>query len=166
MLRVANLVVVHDARDATRLHDRHPLVHLVPDDAGARPAPAGADTTARLVDDLLQTLGRCGHELLPRWCRCARRGPATSCAPRCFPDGAVPAACGDIAGETHNAESTTPKPQPDEAPRPPATPEPAEADQAIDIAGTEADEPAVGAAVEDRRRRSEPDEVNDDDPRR
>jgi hypothetical protein len=56
VLRVANLVVVHDARDATRLHDRHPLVHLVPDDAGARSSPAGADTTARLLDDLLQTL--------------------------------------------------------------------------------------------------------------
>ena len=56
VLRAANLVVVHDARDATRLRDRHPLVHLVPDDASARPSPAGADTTARLLDDLLQTL--------------------------------------------------------------------------------------------------------------
>ena len=56
LLRVADLVVVHDPRDATRLRDRHPLVHLVPDDAGARPSSAGTDTTARLLDDLLQTL--------------------------------------------------------------------------------------------------------------
>jgi hypothetical protein len=59
------------------------------------------------------------------------------------------------------------KPEPDDPAPPPATREPAEADQAIDIAGTEADEPAVGAAVEDRRRRPpEPDDVGRDDPRR
>jgi hypothetical protein len=56
LLRVADLVVVHDSRDATRLRDRHPLVHRVPDDAGARPSPAGTDTAARLLEDLLKTL--------------------------------------------------------------------------------------------------------------
>jgi hypothetical protein len=44
--------------------------------------------------------------------------------------------------------------------------EPAEADQDVDIAGTEADEPAVGAAVETPGRPAGPDEVHPRDPRR
>jgi hypothetical protein len=49
---------------------------------------------------------------------------------------------------------------------PPAASDSAEADQDIDIAGTEADEPAVGAAVETPRRPAGPDDIEPPDPRR
>jgi len=57
---------------------------------------------------------------------------------------------------------TPPEQERDTPARPAATEQPAEADQEIDIAGTEADEPAVGAAIEDRPRTPGPD---DDDSR-
>jgi hypothetical protein len=44
--------------------------------------------------------------------------------------------------------------------------ESAEADQDIDLAGTEADEPGVGAAVETPRRPAGPDDVEPPRPRR
>lgn len=55
LLRVADLVVVHDGRDAVRLRGRHPLVHAVPDDDPHLPSASGA-TVARLLDDLLHSL--------------------------------------------------------------------------------------------------------------
>lgn len=55
LLRTADLVLVHDGRDAARLRGRHPLVHAVPDD-GPLLSPASGTTMVRLLDDLLHTL--------------------------------------------------------------------------------------------------------------
>lgn len=55
LLRTADLVVVHDGRDAARLRGRHPLVHAVPDH-GPLLSPASGATVVRLLDDLLHTL--------------------------------------------------------------------------------------------------------------
>jgi hypothetical protein len=59
-----------------------------------------------------------------------------------------------------NPKLTPPEQEIDAPARPVATEQSAEADQEIDIAGTEADEPAVGAAIEDGRRKPGPDDVN------
>lgn len=55
LLRAADLVLVHDGRDAARLRGRHPLVHAIPD-SGPQLSPASGATVARLLDDLLETL--------------------------------------------------------------------------------------------------------------
>ena len=47
-----------------------------------------------------------------------------------------------------------PSPPPDARELPPEAGPSAEADQEIDIAGTEADEPPIGEAIEDDRRRT------------
>jgi hypothetical protein len=65
-----------------------------------------------------------------------------------------------------NPKQTPPEQETDAPARPVATEQPAEADQEIDIAGTEADEPAVGAAIEDRRRKPGPDDVDSGGARR
>jgi hypothetical protein len=55
LLRTADLVLVHDGRDAARLRGRHPLVHAIPD-SGPHLSPASGATVVRLLDDLLHTL--------------------------------------------------------------------------------------------------------------
>ena len=65
-----------------------------------------------------------------------------------------------------NPKQTPPEQEIDAPARPVATDQPAEADQEIDIAGTEADEPSVGAAIEDHRRKPGPDDVNSGGTRR
>lgn len=62
--------------------------------------------------------------------------------------------------------STPPEPDRDAPDTPPAVSEPADTDQNIDLVGTEADEPAVGAAVEVPRRPAGPDDVDPPAPRR
>jgi hypothetical protein len=65
-----------------------------------------------------------------------------------------------------NLPQTPPEQEIDAPARPAATEQPAEAEQEIDIAGTEADERSVGAAVEDRRGKPGPDDVNSGGARR
>ncbi len=55
LLHSADLVLVHDGRDAARLRGRHPLVHAIPD-RGPLLSPANGAIVARLLDDLLDTL--------------------------------------------------------------------------------------------------------------
>jgi hypothetical protein len=62
---------------------------------------------------------------------------------------------------------STPPEQDLDAPDPPSpASETAEADQDVDIVGTEADEPGVGAALETPRRPAGPDDVDPPAPRR
>lgn len=65
-----------------------------------------------------------------------------------------------------NPPSTPPEQELDAPAKTSTAVEPAEADQEIDTAGTEADEPAVGAALETPRRPAGPDEVTPRDSRR
>jgi hypothetical protein len=55
LLRIADLVLVHGARDAMRLRGRHPLVHVLPDD-GPQLSAASGTSVVRLLDDVLDTL--------------------------------------------------------------------------------------------------------------
>jgi UDP-galactopyranose mutase len=64
ILRVADLVLVHGARDATRLRGRHPLVHVLPDDGPQLSAASGA-SVVQLLDDLLHTLVAARGRALP-----------------------------------------------------------------------------------------------------
>jgi UDP-galactopyranose mutase len=64
LLDVADLVLVHGARDATRLRGRHPLVHVLPDD-GPQLSAASDTSVVRLLDDLLHTLVAARARTLP-----------------------------------------------------------------------------------------------------